>query len=247
GFTYSFSPTSVLEARAGIGWTEGGKTPIGLGLPSLLTDVPNLPTSPVVAGSMNSQTVQGFSQFGRQGSNPQFQNPFMVNPKVSFAKFLGRHTLKFGYEHLNIFTTIDDFNPAYGNFNYQGQFSKPSGGNTSTAAQQAYGLADFFIGAPNHYELNNLAIVDYRQYMNFFYVQDDFKVNNRLTLNLGMRYEFTSPQWLESNKIANFDPTTRSLIQAKDGGLYDRSLQDPDYGDWAPRFGFAWRPIEKTV
>ncbi len=247
GLTYSLSPTAVIEARAGIGWTEGGKTPIGLGEPSLLTDIPNLPTSPVVAGAMNSQTVQGFSQFGRQTSNPQFQNPFVVNPKISISKFMGRHTLKAGYEHLNLFTTIDDFNPAYGVFNYQGQFSKPAGGATSTAAQQAYGLADFFIGAPSHYELNNLAIVNYRQYMNFFYIQDDWKVNDRLTLNLGMRYEFASPQWLESNKIANFDPRTQSLIQAKSGDLYDRSLQDPDYGDWAPRFGFAWRPVNKTV
>jgi hypothetical protein len=247
GLTYSLSPTSVLEARVGIGWTEGGKTPIGLGLPSLLTDVPNLPTSPVVAGAMNSQTVQGFSQFGRQTSNPQFQNPFVLNPKVSFSKFLGRHTLKFGYEHLNLFTTIDDFNPAYGIFNYQGQFSKPAGGATTTAAQQAYGIADFFIGAPSHYELNNLAIVDYRQYMHFFFAQDDWKVNDRLTLNLGLRYEFASPQWLTSNKIANFDPGTKSLIQAQTGGLSERSLQNPDYGDFAPRVGFAWRPIEKTV
>ncbi|MCC6393761.1 MAG: TonB-dependent receptor, partial [Bryobacterales bacterium] len=196
GLTYSFNSSTVLEARAGVGWTEGGKTPIGLGEPSLLTDIPNLPTDKLVAGSMNSQSVQGFSQFGRQTSNPQFQNPFAVNPRVSLAKFLGRHTLKTGYEMLNLTTTIDDFNPAYGNFNYTGQFSRPAGAPTSTALSQAYGLTDFFAGAPSHYELNNLVVVDYRQYMHFLYFQDDWKVNNRLTLNLGMRYEFASPQWV---------------------------------------------------
>ncbi|MCC6391889.1 MAG: TonB-dependent receptor, partial [Bryobacterales bacterium] len=81
----------------------------------------------------------------------------------------------------------------------------------------------------------------------FLYFQDDWKVNNRLTLNLGMRYEFASPQWVSDNRLANFDPATNSLIQAKAGGLYDRSLQHPRYNNWAPRAGFAWRPIAKTV
>ena len=247
GLIYSFSPTTVIEARAGIGWSEGGKTPIGLGEPSLLTDIPNIPTDPLVAGSMNAQTVQGFSQFGRQTSNPQFQNPFVVNPRINMSKFLGRHTVKAGYEHLNLTTTINDFNPSYGIFNYTGQFSRPAGAPTSTALSQAYGMADFFVGAPSHYELNNLAIVDYRQYMHFFYVQDDWKATDRLTLNLGLRYEFASPQWVTNNQLANFDPKTNSLIQAKSGDLYDRSLQHPQYNNWAPRVGFAWRPFAKTA
>lgn len=247
GATYSFSSTAVLEARIGIGWTEGGKSPLGLGLPSLLTDIPNLPTDKLVAGAMNSQSVQGFSQFGRQGSNPQFQNPFVVNPRVTFSKFLGRHTIKVGWEMLDITTTIDDFNPSYGNFNYTGQFSRPAGAPTSSALGQLYGLADFFIGASSHYELNNLAVVDYRQFMHFVYAQDDFKVNDRLTLNLGLRYEFASPQWVKDYRLANFDPRTNSLIQAKSGDLYDRSLQNPQLNNWAPRVGFAWRPFNKTV
>ena len=247
GLTYAFNPNTVLEARAGITWVEGGKTPIGLGLPSLLTDIPNLPTSPLVAGSMNSQSVQGFSQFGRQGSNPQFQNPFGINPRVSLSKLLGKHSLKFGYEYLHLTTTIDDFNPAYGSFNYQGQFSRPAGAPTSTALSQAYGLADFFIGAPSHYELNNLAVVDYLQYMHFLFVQDNWKATNSLTLNLGLRYEFASPQWVSDYRLANFDPRTNSLIQAHSGDLYDRSLQNPQLGNWAPRLGLAWRAFAKTV
>ncbi len=255
GITYAFSPKSVLEARLGFTWTEGGKSPVGLGLPSLLTGVPNLPTNPLVAGALYSQSVSGFSQFGRQGSNPQFQNPFVINPKLNYSRFLGRHTLKFGYEYLRLDTAIDDFNPAYGSENYTGQFSKPgtSSGLTPTpgfsAAQltEAYGLTDYLLGLRNHYELNNLAVIDLRQYMHFLYAQDDWKVNQHLTLNLGLRYEFASPQWVEGNKLANFDPKTNSLLQAKSGGLSDRALVNPQYGNFAPRLGFAWRPIEKTV
>jgi outer membrane receptor protein involved in Fe transport len=247
GLTYSLSPTSALEARLGIGWTEGGKTPLGLGLPSLMTGVPNMPTDKLVAGAMNSVSVSGFSQFGRQGSNPQFQNPFVVNPKLTYSKYMGRHTVKAGYEFVNVTTTIDDFNPAYGNFNYAGQFAKPTGGASGTLYTQAYNLTDFLVGAPSHYELNNLAVVDYRQFMHFAFAQDDWKVSSRLTLNLGLRYEFASPQWVADNRLANYDPASSSLIQAKSGDLYSRSLQHPQYNNWAPRVGFAWRPFDKTV
>lgn len=247
GVTWSISPTSALEARFGIGWTEGGKTPLGLGQPSLLTRIPNLPTDKLVAGAMNSISLSGFSQFGRQSSNPQFQNPFMLDPKLNYSRYMGRHTIKAGYEFQDLFTTIDDFNPAYGNFNFTGQFSRPSGGATGSLQTENYGIADFLLGAPSHYELNNIAVVDYRQFMHFGYVQDDWKFSDRLTLNLGMRYEFASPQWVADNRLANFAPSSNSLIQAKSGDLFSRSLQKPQYDNWAPRVGFAWRPFAKTV
>jgi hypothetical protein len=168
---------------------------------------------------------------------------------VSWSKIVGRHTLKVGYEYLWLDTAIDDFNPAYGNFQYNGGFSKVAGSTLPSAVQtQVWGLADFMIGAPSHYELNNLVVVDYHQYMHFAYVQDDWKVSPRLTLNLGLRYEFAAPQWEANHLLANFDPATRSLIQAKSGDLYDRSLQQPQTHNFAPRAGFAWRPFgNKTV
>ncbi len=247
GATWSISPTSALEVRFGIGWTEGGKTPLGLGQASLLTGIPNLPTNKLVAGAMNSISVSGFSQFGRQGSNPQFQNPFVLDPKLNYSRYMGRHTVKAGYEFLDLFTTIDDFNPAYGNFNFTGLFSKPTGGASGSLQTENYGVTDFLVGAPSHYELNNLAVVDYRQYMHFAYLQDDWKLTSRLTLNLGMRYEFAAPQWVADNRLANFDPATKSLLQAKPGDLLSRSLQTPQYGNWAPRAGFAWRLLPRTV
>jgi hypothetical protein len=248
GLTYIVSSTSSLDARLGFSWVQGGKSPLGLGEPSLLVGIPNIPTDPLVAGALNSISINGFDQLGRQSSNPQFQNPFSINPKIGYSKIAGRHTLKFGYEYLNLDTAIDDFNPAYGNFQYNGSFSKQTSTLPSVLQTQAWSMTDFFVGAPSHYELNNIAVVDYHQYMHFLYAQDDWKVNQKLTLNLGLRYEFASPQWVSGNKIANFDPATRTLIQAKEGGLYDRSLQEPQKKNFAPRIGFAWRPFDsKTV
>lgn len=249
GATYTISPTSVVEARLGFSWFDGGKFPIGVGQPSLLTanGITGLPTDPLIAGSLNSQSVSGYSQFGRQGSNPQFQNPYVINPKLQWSKFLGRHTLKMGYEYQNIITTIDDFNPVYGSDGYGSRFSNPGNASATTAQNLAYSLSDFMYGARDSYNLNNFVIIDLHQYMHFGYLQDDFKVNQKLTLNLGIRYEFATPQWVADNKLANFDPATKTLLQAKSGSLYDRSLVNPRTNDWAPRFGFAYRLMNKTV
>jgi hypothetical protein len=83
--------------------------------------------------------------------------------------------------------------------------------------------------------------------MDFLYLQDDFKVASRLTLNLGLRYEYGTPQWERDNKLANFDSMTNTLVYAKNGSLYDRSLVHPDRKDFAPRVGLAYSLSSKTV
>ena len=111
-----------------------------------------LPTSPDLTGGLNSQSVSGFSQFGRQTSNPQYQNPTSFNPKVNYSMILRRHSLKFGWEFVAIRTEVLDVNPLYGADTYAGQFSKPSGG---TGAAATYNLADFIFGLPSTINLGN--------------------------------------------------------------------------------------------
>jgi hypothetical protein len=86
-----------------------------------------------------------------------------------------------------------------------------------------------------------------RQRFHFAYIQDDFKVNRKLTLNLGLRYEFGTPYYEKENRLSNYDPATNSILLAKDGSLYDRALVDPDYNNFGPRLGFAYNIFEKTV
>ena len=88
---------------------------------------------------------------------------------------------------------------------------------------------------------------DLRQRMHFLYFQDDWKVNNKLTLNLGVRYEFATPQWESENRISNFDPAAVKLIQASDGGIYERALVRPDKNNFAPRIGVAYTLTPRTV
>jgi hypothetical protein len=245
GLNYNLSPTSLVDVRLSLGWTEGGKSALGSERPSMAKEygIPGLPESDVIGGGLTSQQIGGFTSLGRQSSNPQFQNPFVVNPKVNYSKILGSHSFKTGYEYQAINTDIFDFNPQYGQDNYSGMFSRP----TTAASNNLYNLADFLMGARSSYSLNNQVVLNYRQRMHFAYLQDDWKFSPKLTLNLGVRYEFATPQWEKDNRISNFDPAARTLIQAKDGSLYDRSLVQPDRNNWAPRVGLAYQLSSKTV
>ncbi len=252
GVTHVFSQNSILDARFAYTHTDGGKSPYGANLPSLMDGIPGLPTDPAVVRSLNGQSVNGFTQFGNQTSNPQFQNPTVYNPKVNYTRIAGRSTYKVGYEYQSIFTEIDDFNPTYGQSTYNGGFSY-TGTNASTLSaadtgtKEAVALADFIFGAQSAYQLNNFVIVHLNQRMHYMYLQDDVRLNSRLTLNAGLRYELVTPQWESNNLLANFDPSTNSLIKASNGSLYNRALVNMPKTDFAPRVGLAYSATDKTV
>jgi hypothetical protein len=231
-----------------LGFTHilGGKFPVYLGGPSMqeLYGILGGPTSPDLAGGLNTQNVSGFSQFGRQATNPQFQNPTAWDPKFNYSWVMGRHALKAGFEFETIRTEVMDINPVYGLNAYAGQFSKPSGG---TGPASVYNLADFIFGLPSQVQLANYLITNYRQHQYFTYFQDDYRVNVRLTLNLGLRWEFATPRWERDNVLTNFDPTTNTMVHASGGSIYDRTLVHPDYKNFAPRLGFAYTPRSTTA
>lgn len=245
GTTYTLSPTSLVEFRIGVSRSEGGKTPIFVGTPTIgdRFGIPNIPNDPRYTGGIMQQSINGFSQLGVQGSNPQFQNPFVWNPKVNFSKVMGRHSMKVGYEYQAIITDIDDFNPKYGASSYAGRFSQVPG----TGNNDAQFLADFLFGARSQYQANNALIVSLKQRMHFLYLQDDFKATRKLTLNLGLRYEYGSPQWEDQNRLSNYDQVANTRIDAKDGSTFDRALVRPDKNNFAPRIGLAYTVTPRTV
>ena len=249
GITHSFSPSSTLDARIGFTWTHGGKTPYLAGEQSINVDagVPGLPTDPAVIRRLSNESVKNFTTFGAQTSNPQFQNPFVINPKINYSWIKNRHSMKFGWEFLAINTEVDDFNPVYGGETFSQGFSQNGGGTSDAGAAAAAYLTDFLTGARDSYQLNNFRIVNYHQYMNFFYFQDDWKMLPSLTVNMGLRYELVTPQWVDGNYLANFDPSTNTLIQASSGSLYNRALVHMPKTNFAPRLGFAFQLSPKTV
>ncbi|MFN2445908.1 MAG: TonB-dependent receptor domain-containing protein [Vicinamibacterales bacterium] len=248
GVTYTPTGSSLLEIRFAWSKTVAGKNPAALfaGLPSALDEygVVGLPSDPRVAGGLPTQLISGFSDLGRQATNPQWQYPTVYNPKVNYSWLLGRHSLKSGYEFQHVQTEVQDVNPLYGRDQYAGQFSRPDG---VVGASNAYFLADFMLGLRSTYALSNILIANLRQNMHFGYLQDDFRVNDRLTLNLGLRYEYATP-WVErDNILSNWDPETRTMVLARDGSLEERSTVRPDRNNFGPRLGLAYTLTPETV
>ena len=245
GFTWARTGTTLLEGRFGWSRTEAGKNPWGLGTPSALDvyGITGLPNDPRITGGLYTQLISGYSDLGRQATNPQWQYPEMFNAKLNYTWVRGAHSLKTGYEFQYVMTEVQDVNPLYGRDAYTGNFTRPTG----VAANNVYNLADFMLGLRSQYALSSILVANLRQRYQFAYVQDDWRVNDKLTLNLGVRYEYATPFWEKDNLMTNYDPAAKTMIFAKDGSMYDRALIDPDRNNWGPRLGLAYSMTPTTV
>ena len=131
GYTQLFGANKVLDARLGLDRTKAGKYNLSIGN-TAFNNIPGLPTSnPVVAGGLPSIGITGFTGFGRQSTNPQWQDPALIDPKVNFTWVKGKHSLKFGYEYEHIWMAVNDNNPLYGSFTYGGGYSQLRGGSST--------------------------------------------------------------------------------------------------------------------
>jgi len=256
GYTWTLTPTSLIEFRLAYTRIRAGKEPPFLGGASMqdLYGIGGLPTFPQLTGGLSTQNISGFNGMGRQATNPQFQHPSTWIPKINYSLMRGRHALKMGAEEHMVHTEVMDINPVYGLNGYAGQFSKPTcaqlgqpTGCAIAADPSSYNLADFMFGLPSQVQLANYLVGNYRQREYFLYLQDDFRVSSKLTLNLGVRWEYATPRWERDNVLSNFDPSTNKMLIAKSGSTYDRTLVNPDYRDWAPRLGLAYTITPKTV
>lgn len=245
GATWTPDHSSLLELRFSWSTTEAGKNPPALGSASAfdMYGITGLPDDERVAGGLPSQLITGYTSLGRQATNPQWQWPTVFNPKVNYTWARGRHSMKMGYEFQHVQTEVQDINPLYGRDQYSGQFTRPAG----ASANNVYNLADFMLGLRNTFALSNLLVANLRQNMHFLYLQDDVRVNDRLTLNLGLRYEYVTPHWERDNLLSNFDPDTLSMVTAQDGSIENRSTIRPDRNNLGPRLGLAYTLTPRMV
>lgn len=255
GYSRLFGANKVLDVRLGLDRTKAGKYNLSIGNTSF-NNIPGLPTTnAVVAGGLPSIGITGFSGFGRQSTNPQWQDPALIDPKVNFTWVKNRHSLKFGYEYEHIWMAVNDNNPLYGSFNYGGGYSNGGGSTVSDTY-----WADFLFGATNAYSLANYYEAHLTQNIHNIYAQDDWKALSKLTLNLGLRWEYGSPYADLYNRVSNFDPVTQTVLTTTPGavagngitpvsfgGTYGKTLVNPDYGDFGPRVGFAYSIDNKSV
>ncbi|HVW79112.1 MAG TPA: TonB-dependent receptor [Alloacidobacterium sp.] len=255
GYTHLFGANKVLDARFGLSRTKAGKYTLSIGDNAF--SIPGLPSDPTIAGGLPGIAITGFTSFGRQVTNPQWQNPALMDPKVNFTWVKGNHSLKFGYEFERTWMAVNDNNPLYGSWTYGGGYSKAS---SSAATVSDNYWADFLFGTTSSYQLANYFVVHLRQNMHNAYAQDDWKVLPNLTLNLGLRWEYGSPYSEDHNYVSNFDPISQTVLTitpgavagngitpVHPGGVYGKTLVNPDLNDFGPRIGFAYAATPRTA
>lgn len=235
GFTHVFSPSVVGDFR--LGWTSGDyfTSPPNEGIDGpALVGLKNVPDSPGLVGGLPKIGIQGFDPIGRHTSTPQFQTPRSWNPRATVSMHTGRHSLKFGWELLKTQTKINDISAPIGALNFANLFTGRA-------------MGDLLLGLPSAFALTSNYVIDQGQRMNFFFAQDDYRLSSALTLNAGIRYEYSTPPIERQNQLANFDPVAGAMQFGKDGSIFDRTLVHPDRNNWAPRVGFSYSPGSRWV
>ena len=243
-WTRSISPTVVNEGRVGVNritlFNGGEDKGVGnlaekLGIAGGNDRGPGLLAINFTNGLANSI---GSSNIGTQ--------QLFANTTCHYADNLtlirGRHMMKMGGQFLRqqMNTFYAGNNGRTGFITFNGQYT--SGPNPNAAASKGFSEADFFLGVPSRLGRGlNTGTWGHRTNIIGIYFQDDWRTNDTLTLNLGLRWEYHSPLVEVLDRQSNFELLSGKLLLAgKDGN--SRALYNPFKKDFQPRFGFAWAP-----
>jgi hypothetical protein len=259
-YTYTVSPSFLTEFRWGISHVNrqyasagDGFDPTQLGFPTYIRDTANLLTFPTIAPS-------GYVPLG-QGSNGSL-GPLglMVQTwALSATKVTTRHMLKMGVEVRQMVNNVDQEGGSTGNYSFPTSFTQgPNAQSGSSTAGD--GFASFLLGLGSGTVTHNFKIIDTISKYTGAYIQDDWRVSRRLTLNVGLRYELYFPRTERHNRETYLDLTAPSPLAGPAGlpnlvgGLdfvgvdgHPRSQYDMAWRDFAPRFGFAVRVTKRLV
>jgi len=257
--THIFSPHMVNEFRAG--YTRLRTERLQFNANDNLSTQVGIPGIPFTSnnGGLPRFSVSGLTSFGSATYQPtrEFENVFHFIENLSIVK--GRNTIKIGVEWKPVvnFSILQPPTPR-GSFSFNGNNSR----DANNRSNSGLGFADFALGIPSNASIASFINDTFQQPGYFFYVQDDFKVTSKLTLNLGVRYEFISEPRERRDAEANYniasgtldiptgrtDPLPASFFpQIPVNRNAPRQLVPQDRNNWAPRVGFAYQLTKKTV
>jgi hypothetical protein len=255
----TLSPTTVLAARYGFNRFSSiyhiRSTSFDVGslgfAPSLVSQIAGL-GFPVIAGNT---MVAGDSLSGGLGALQDYTNNAA---SAVLSSTHGRHSLKAGFDFRRIETQQYAQNQS-ANFSFNGVFTQST--PTTHVAGTGADIADLLLGYPvSGSVLRGTTLADYTHYY-AFYVQDDFRVSNRLTLNLGIRWDRENgPRESENRLITNFDETAVNPLAANVTGIVPHGILEfagagnaplyagnPNLNKLGPRIGAAYQINSKTV
>ncbi len=177
--------------------------------------------------------------------DPRKQDVRQIVESLSLTK--GSHSLKMGANIRNFVRWSGITNFARGRFDFNGQFTRAVAGVRGGGDE----IADSLLGLTSAMRFSTPLNVRRHGYAYEMYLQDNWKVTPKLTLNLGLRYEYQSPYVEQNDRAQNFiidpdDPRFGTLIPTG-SGVEGRSFRKRDLNDWGPRVGLAYQVSDKTV
>jgi hypothetical protein len=260
--THVFDSTHVNEFRFGYNRINAHRYQVNFNENvSAQLDYPGVPFEPgTFNGGLPALTFGDGSapELGSSGFLPSIekQNSYVFTDNFTWVK--GRHSIKLGTELRFEQFTIFQPSASRGTADFSTGFTD----NPAAPGSGGYGFASFLLGISDGGSIVNLHNVDYHRQIYAGFVQDDFKKSERLTFNLGLRYELYTTVKAADNDQANFDfgcgclivpkgqnavltPTLASQISIERNG--SSGLVSPDLHNFAPRVGLAYKINDKLV
>ena len=253
-YTRVISPRAVNEFRFSYTRSAAGysQQPVSQNLDAQI-GLTNTTTNPVEFG-LPSVSVAGYGGFG--SFSPTISNTTdRFQWSDDFTYTLGKHGLKMGIDFRRLRYRQRSAQDPRGTISYAASFSNPGPGLAGGSA-----LADFLLGTPASWqlELEDLGF-DGRMIQPGLYFQDNYKVTQRLSLTLGVRWEYCDSPWVQPrNNAGIFNFSTQQIeyilqnpfnyqTSTQVGNAVPRALIYPQYDNFADRIGLAYRVMNNTV
>ena len=237
--TYMFSPNAINQLRVSVNKIDA-QPAVTSGLTNDKYGI-NVPNSNPLAVGLPSIAISGFSGLGDAQQPFVQRNNDVYQLTDDFSWLRGKHSLKFGLDLRSEHMFIAFINRPNGDFTFGGTMT----GN---------GFADFLLGLPQQFRYTTQQAIQEGTGRTYAaYAQDEYRVSDRLTLNVGLRYELATPFVEAENRIVVINPDRQSTVQpqAPKGLLYPGDAGIPDGGyatdknNVAPRLAFAYDPTGK--
>lgn len=245
--TWNVTPTSVNQLR--FGFTRRGFDRASLATGQRATEISRIPNIPLTSFSdvLPTYDIVGLQQLGP----PANGNASFTTSVTQFVDTLswvtGRHSIKAGTDiRLERLDILQPPSPT-GNFQFTNIFTAGLSAAGAPAANTGSSFASFLLGQVNRFSIDAQSeILKPRATVAEFFVQDDFRATQRLTLNLGVRYTLNFPSTVAGDRGAVFNLQTQQLEYFGQNG-FPRAARNLEMGNFGPRVGVAYKLADSFV